>query len=97
MREILVALLRSFTEACDSKKAIAAFVSALTAVLVLLAGQQHWTWLDPETSHWIAGLVVAKASVYVAAQAHVDAKVAESQPVPPLVLTATTGTTSVAT
>lgn len=68
--QLLQALLRTFTETADSKKAFYSFLAtALLAVLIL-----HFK-VDPV----IAGVIVGPLVVLTGTQAHVDAKAAAAK------------------
>lgn len=67
MKVILSAFARSLLESVDSKRALAAVGGAIASSLVLLAGQQHWTWLDQATADKIAGVIVLKGFALIGA------------------------------
>lgn len=87
MKPILAALLRSLTEAVDSKRALAAVTGAVASSLVLLAGHQNWSWLDVATADKIAGVIVVKGAALVAAYTFRD----PSAPAPVPATTTTSG------
>lgn len=72
VKDIGAAFMRTIFESLDSKKSMTGLVSAIAAVLSLIAGKQGWAWLDPPTSQMIAGVIVAKAAVVIASHAVVD-------------------------
>ncbi len=79
LKQIGSALLRTIYESADSKKATTGIISAIAAVLSLVAGKQGWTWLDPQTSQLIAGVIVAQALGVIASHTVVDKAKAQAQ------------------
>lgn len=79
VKDIFAALMRTLFESADSKKSLTGLVSALAAVLSLIAGRQGWAWLDPQTSQMIAGVIVVKAVAVIAAHTVVDKAKAQAQ------------------
>lgn len=85
VRDIFAALMRTLFESADSKKSLTGLVSALAAILSLIAGKQGWAWLDPQTSQMIAGVIVVKAVAVIASHTVVDkAKAIAQGPQAPL-------------
>jgi hypothetical protein len=78
-RDILAALGRTIYESVDSKKSTTGFVAALAAILALIGGRMGWSWLDPQTSQMIAGVIVVKGVAIIAAHASVDKAKATAQ------------------
>lgn len=79
LKQIFAALMRTIYESADSKKATTGIVSALAAILSLIAGKQGWSWLDPTTSQMISAVIVAQALAVVASHTVVDKAKATAQ------------------
>lgn len=72
------ALLSTLAELADSKRFLLSLTSLLAASLVLVAGKLGWSWLDPDTSKLVAGVIVAKSTALVLAYTHHDTKAANA-------------------